>query len=93
MPEDKVCLPTELIVNTMSRVIDLELPDHKGEKKKLYISTPEAMEILNVSSPVTIQKYRDEGQIDFYQLSPKNIVYKREDIEKFILSKKQNKFT
>lgn len=92
MPENKVCLPDELMVATMSKVIDLSIPSMIGEKKKVYISTKEAMEMMNVKSTQTMQDYRNNGVIDYYPLSPKNIIYKRREIEDFIESKKQRRF-
>lgn len=92
MPENKVCLPDELMVATMTKVIDLSLPNYSGEKKKIFISTKEAMEMMNVKSTQTMQDYRNIGVFDYYQLSAKNIIYKRADIEAYIETKKQKRF-
>ncbi len=92
MSENKVCLPDELMVSTMTKVIDLAMPQYQGEKKKIYISTKEAMELLNVKSTQTMQEYRNNGVFDYYSITAKNIIYKRSDIEAYIETKKQKRF-
>lgn len=56
----------------------------KGKDKETWISPETAMSMLNITSPTSLQKYRDEGEIRISQVSKKTILYDRKSIEEFI---------
>lgn len=61
--------------------------DYMREKLKepeRWIDGEDAMKKLGVSSPTTLQKYRDEGKIRFSQPSRKIILYDRLSIDEFL---------
>lgn len=82
-----ICLYEDRVSKLMDAIIDLNLPAYAGEKKNLFIDRVEALQLLRCS-PGTLQKFRDEQLIDYYQLSPKLIIYSRSSILHFIQSRK-----
>lgn len=74
----------ELIEMVVARLSDkFEVPNDK------WIDGDEAMRLLRIKSLTTLQKYRDEGKIEFSQPSKKVILYNRFSIEEFIEKHKQ----
>lgn len=49
-----------------------------------WISTEEAMELLQVKSKTTMQKLRDEGQVRFSQPQKRIILYDRGSLDEYI---------
>jgi hypothetical protein len=49
-----------------------------------WLDESEAMELLKIRSRTTLKKYREDGNIDYRRLSPKQIIYRRESILLFI---------
>lgn len=60
--------------------------------KDKWIDGKEAMEILHISSKTTLQKLRDNGEIEFSKIRDRNILYNRFSIEEYIESKKSKTF-
>lgn len=77
-----ICLDTEafyaLVEEVHSRL--------KGNEKTLdkWVSREEAMRLLGITSPTTLQKHRDEGNIRFTQPQKRVILYDRESIEHYL---------
>ncbi|NGP89693.1 helix-turn-helix domain-containing protein [Fodinibius halophilus] len=59
-----------------------ELPKYQNSFQKDWLSTEEVMEMLSVSRR-TVQNYRDEGKISYFQHGRK-ILYPREGVEEFL---------
>ncbi|MEQ8470045.1 MAG: helix-turn-helix domain-containing protein [Marinoscillum sp.] len=62
------------------------------ERVDKWIDGSEAMEILRIKSLTTLQKLRDEGEIEFSKINAKTILYNRFSIEEFIERKKSSIF-
>ena len=60
--------------------------------KKKWLTPKEVMKELGISSPTTLQRYRDEGRIRYSQPSKKIIRYDPESIQEFLDSKTKNTF-
>ena len=60
--------------------------------KKKWLTPKEAMKELGISSPTTLQRYRDEGRIRYSQPSKKIIRYDPDSIQEFLDSKTKNTF-
>lgn len=82
-----ICLQEEKMSKLLDAIIDLNIPKYSGENKNLFIDRDEALQLLRCSTG-TLQKFRDEQLIDYYQITPKLIIYSRDSIMKFINSKK-----
>lgn len=54
-----------------------------------WIDGDEAMRILKIKSPTTLQKLRDEFEIEYSKVTSKTIIYDRSSIDDFIERKKQ----
>ena len=52
-----------------------------------WIKEDEAMDLLNITSKTTFQKYRDEGKFKYSRVSSKLILYERQSILDFIEGK------
>lgn len=78
-----ICLETEAFHTLVDQVVERVMKE-KDSKPSKWISDKEAMELLNISSTTTLQKYRDEGSIRFSQPSRKVILYDRDSILDFI---------
>ena len=62
----------ELVDTVVERVLDKQMKERDGWP---WVSDTEAMEKLNITSPTTLQKLRDEGEIRFTQPRKKIILY------------------
>ena len=49
-----------------------------------WIGKKEAMKLLRIKSPTTLQKLRDEGKIRFSQPEKKHIVYDQDSINDYL---------
>ena len=72
----------DVLTQAIKEAIKEELPQYQNSFQKDWLSTEEVMEMLNVSRR-TIQNYRDEGKISYFQQGRK-ILYPREGIEEFL---------
>jgi hypothetical protein len=83
------CLDHSLLLAFWEIIINVMIPG-KPNKDELnpYVDAQEAMEILRISSPTTLQKYRDEGLISYYPITRKHILYDRFSIHELIQKKR-----
>ncbi len=49
----------------------------------VFLNSEQVAKILRVT-PRTLQNYRSECRIKFYRISPKNILYRVEDVVEFV---------
>lgn len=76
-----ICLETKAFYSLIDEVMARVIP--KNEPKK-WLSTDEAMELLQIKSKTTLQKLRDEALIRFSQPQKKIIIYDRESILEYL---------
>lgn len=50
-----------------------------------WINEKSAMDLLKIKSKVTLAKYRNEGRIEYSQLSSKKILYRKASIQEYLL--------
>ncbi|MDR8389502.1 helix-turn-helix domain-containing protein [Aliifodinibius sp. S!AR15-10] len=72
----------DAFTQAIKEAVKEELPKYQNSFKKDWLSTEEVMEMLKVSRR-TVQNYRDEGKISYFQQGRK-ILYPREGIEEFL---------
>ncbi len=72
----------DALTQSIKEAVKEELPKYQDSFQKDWLSTEEVMEMLNVSRR-TLQNYRDEGEISYFQKGRK-ILYPREGIEEFL---------
>ena len=78
-----ICLEEEAFYQLVEQVV-ARLKDLHGPQKEKWISDVEAMELLNIKSKTTLQKFRDEGKVSFSQPQKKIILYDRDSIIKYL---------
>jgi len=78
-----ICLEDSAFYILVEQVVDRLKAVHDVKKEK-WISDAEAMEILNIKSKTTLQKFRDEGKIRFSQPEKKIILYDRDSINAYL---------
>lgn len=89
---NKTCLSDELMERTMNRALDSLVPEYAGKDKLIFYKTEEAMKILRISSLTTMQKIRDEGNITYYTIGKKHILYHKADLEAYLEKNKKSTF-
>ncbi|QSE98639.1 helix-turn-helix domain-containing protein [Fulvivirga lutea] len=52
-----------------------------------WLTPQETMEMLNVTSPVTMQNIRDDGRLKFTYITPRKVLYNRQSILDYLESK------
>lgn len=80
-----ICLESEAFKALVSEVAT-QLKREFLHELDPWIDEKEAMDMLRISSKTTFQKYRDDGNIDYRRLSPKQLIYRRQSILDFIES-------
>lgn len=78
-----ICLESQAFKALVSEVAT-QLKQEFFSDLNPWIDEKEAMQLLRINSKTTLQKYRDEGKIDYRRLSPKQIIYRRESLLVFI---------
>ncbi len=86
-----ICLESEAFYTLVEEVVQRIGAKDKSEKKK-WIGKDEAMAELEIKSPTTLQKLRDEGKVRFSQPQKKIILYDRESIYEYLEDNAQNTF-
>lgn len=86
-----ICLETEAFYSLIEEVVNRIEAKGKTDQKK-WIGKEEAMAELEIKSPTTLQKLRDEGKIRFSQPQKKIILYDRNSIHEYLESNAQNTF-
>jgi len=82
-PMEVICLEERAFYALLDKVMDYVEEKRPAEQDK-WIPDSEAMRLLKVKSPTTLQKYRDEGLIRFSQPSKKVILYDRDSIMDYL---------
>lgn len=78
-----ICLQDEAFYALIEQVVDRIKSVHNVKHDK-WISDEEAMQLLNIKSKTTLQKFRDEGKIRFSQPEKKIILYDRDSINAYL---------
>tara|TARA_R110000796_G_scaffold159169_3_gene275840 strand:+ start:100020 stop:100286 length:267 start_codon:yes stop_codon:yes gene_type:complete len=77
-----ICLEEEAFFELIDRVVD-RLSGISQEAPK-WVNQDEAMTLLNIKSPTTLQEYRNNGEIRFTQPRKRVILYDRDSINEFL---------
>ncbi|OIN55551.1 helix-turn-helix domain-containing protein [Arsenicibacter rosenii] len=78
-----ICIETEAFYALIENVVE-RLEGKSAAKEEKWLSTDEAMTLLNIKSKTTLQKLRDEGKIRFSQPQKKLIVYDRDSLHAYL---------
>lgn len=78
-----ICLQSEALLMLVDEVVEHVKEKHNVKEDK-WISPDEAMRLLNISSDTTLQKLRDNLDVEFSQPSRKIILYDRESIYAYL---------
>lgn len=78
-----ICLQSEALYQLVDKVVEHVKGSHNVKEDK-WITPEEAMRMLNISSDTTLQKLRDNLEIEFSQPSRKIILYDRESIDAYL---------
>ena len=78
-----ICLEDAAFYTLLEQVVQ-RLKETHGQTQDKWISDEEAMQLLNIKSKTTLQKFRDEGKIRFSQPQKKIILYDRDSISAFL---------
>lgn len=76
-----ICLEESAFFELIDTLYERLKGREKGDK---WITGNEVMRMLNISSPTTLQKLRDSGEIRMSQISKKLIMYERDSIENYL---------
>jgi hypothetical protein len=87
-----ICINDEFFIKMTETVIDTTCPTYHKKPKDNWISTTEAMEKLRITSPTTLNKYKDTGKISASPLSPRHILYDASSIDEFLDNNRLEKF-
>lgn len=77
-----ICLEEEAFFDLIDRVVERIGVGQKEPPK--WVNQDEAMRLLNIKSPTTLQEYRNNGDIRFTQPRKRVILYDRDSINKFL---------
>ena len=77
-----ICLEEEAFFELINRVVD-RIGGGSQEPPK-WVNQDEAMRLLNIKSPTTLQEYRNNGDIRFTQPRKRVILYDRDSINEFL---------
>ena len=86
-----ICLEDEAFYALVDKVIE-QIKQSLSVKVDKWISGEEAMKKLRISSPTTLQKFRDEGKIKFSQPQKKIILYDSFSIDEYLEKNVRNSF-
>ena len=85
-----ICLEEEAFFKLVETVVNRL--GNSNEALPKWINQEEAMRLLNVKSPTTMQEYRNNGEIRFTQPRKRVILYDRESINEFLEKHAKNTF-
>ncbi len=86
-----ICLEEPAFYELIDKIVSYIKAKHAVKEEK-WISSKEAMKLLHISSKTTLQKFRDEGRIRFFQADRKIILYDRESIHEYLEKHSNNSF-
>jgi len=78
-----ICLEEPAFYALVDQVVTYIKAKHEVKEDK-WISGEEAMKLLHITSKTSLQKYRDEGRIRFFQADRKIILYDRDSIIQYL---------
>ncbi|MEP6614235.1 MAG: helix-turn-helix domain-containing protein [Mucilaginibacter sp.] len=78
-----ICLQEPAFYELLEKVYE-RLKDQHNIKQDKWISGEEAMRMLRIKSPSTLQDMRDKGAIRYSQPSKKLILYDAESIQEYL---------
>lgn len=78
-----ICLQELAFYELLEKVYE-RLKDQHNIKQDKWISGEEAMQMLRIKSPSTLQDLRDKGAIRFTQPSKKLILYDTDSIHEYL---------
>jgi len=79
-----ICIEEQGFYTLLNRVFKYVESKMKMDGPDKWMDKKEAMRVLKVKSPTTLQKLRDEGKIRFSQPEKKHIVYDRDSINAYL---------
>ncbi|MGB6151049.1 MAG: helix-turn-helix domain-containing protein [Pricia sp.] len=79
-----ICIEEKAFLTLIGEVIKYVKSEIKPAIADKWIGKKEAMGLLRIKSPTTLQKLRDEGKIRFSQPEKKHIVYDRDSIIEYL---------
>ncbi|GAB5527509.1 MAG: hypothetical protein Roseis2KO_53810 [Roseivirga sp.] len=85
-----ICLQEEAFFELIDQVKEY-LGGGQSEPPK-WVNQDEAMQLLNVKSPTTMQEYRNNGEIRYTQPRKRVILYDRDSINEFLEKHAKNTF-
>ena len=86
-----ICIEEPAFYELIETVVE-SLSEKFDKPKEKWIDSAEAMKRLGISSPTTLQKYRDEGKIRYSQPNKRFILYDAESIDEFLEENAKDKF-
>ncbi|REJ81699.1 MAG: DNA-binding protein [Bacteroidetes bacterium] len=86
-----ICLEDAAFYSLVEQVVQ-RLKETHGQTQDKWITDDEAMQLLNIKSKTTLQKFRDEGKIRYSQPQKKIILYDRDSISAFLESNVKETF-
>lgn len=86
-----ICLKDQAFYALVDRVVQ-HVKDTHSIKEDKWVSAEEAMQKLRITSPTTLQKLRDEGQIRFSHPMKKVILYDTDSINEYLEKHSKNTF-
>jgi ACT domain-containing protein len=78
-----ICLEEPAFYALVDQVINY-IKTKQEIKEDKWISAEEAMKMLHITSRTTLQKFRDEGRIRYFQTDRKIILYDRDSINAYL---------
>lgn len=85
-----ICIQDKALWELVDKVVDYVKTVHGPEEDK-WVNDERAMQMLNCKR-TTLQKYRDEGRINFSQPDRKIILYDRYSIQEYLDKNEIKKF-
>lgn len=86
-----ICLEEKAFYALIDEVVN-RLKDKHDTHQDKWVSSDQAMSLLNIKSKTTLQKLRDEGQIRYSQPQKKIILYDRDSINDYLEQNAQDIF-
>lgn len=83
MSDNIIYINEEAFFALFDKVVD-HIKKQKEIKGDEWISGAETMTLLHITSKATLQKFRDEKRIEYCQLTPKLILYKRSSVIEYL---------
>lgn len=77
-----ICLEEKAFFELIDRVVE-RIAGISSEPQK-WVDQTEAMNLLNIKSPTTLQEYRNNGEIRYTQPRKRVILYDRDSINEFL---------